>query len=318
MESLSNGETHYEVLDLPPEATRDEIRDSYRRLIGELGGGVKPGSELDTQRGLLREALEVLNHPMRRAAYDRRIGSSPGSDEHISLEDIKNEEPLRLSTAEEARAMRPEVPGINERARAAADAVARSYELRKQEASRVRVEEPQAELPPANVGDLAPSPERYPVVEVNGAERLTRFEDGEREMISQELPGDEQVLEVISGSSAVTRLASRYQALRERGRKSRIMGLASEVGEGVLASGEFDGGVFIQLRESLGASLEDIVEITKINKRYLTALEENDYGTLPGATYVKGFVGQYAEALGLDASEVAAKYMKGYRQMESN
>ena len=318
MESLSNGETHYEVLDLPPEATRDEIRDSYRRLIGELGGGVKPGNELDTQRGRLREALEVLNHPMRRAAYDRRIGASPGGDEHISLEDIKNEEPIRLSTAEEARAMRPEVPGINERARAAADAVALSYELRKQEASRSKVEESQAEPPSARSGAVMPTLEGYPVVEVNGTERMTRFEDVEREVISQELPGDEQVLEVISGSSAVTRLASRYQALKEGGRKSRIMGQASDVGEGVLASGEFDGGVFIQLRESLGASLEDIVEITKINKRYLTALEENDYGTLPGATYVKGFVGQYAEALGLDASEVAIKYMEGYRQMESN
>src|ERR671932_562260 len=39
---------------------------------------------------------------------------------------------------------------------------------------------------------------------------------------------------------------------------------------------------------------------TKIRARYIRALEEEDFGVLPGATYTKGFLRAYADYLGLD------------------
>src|SRR5919202_3969536 len=39
---------------------------------------------------------------------------------------------------------------------------------------------------------------------------------------------------------------------------------------------------------------------TKIRARYVRALEDEDFGVLPGATYTKGFLRAYAEYLGLD------------------
>src|SRR5918911_91689 len=39
---------------------------------------------------------------------------------------------------------------------------------------------------------------------------------------------------------------------------------------------------------------------TKIRARYIRALEDEDFGVLPGATYTKGFLRAYAEYLGLD------------------
>jgi cytoskeletal protein RodZ len=77
---------------------------------------------------------------------------------------------------------------------------------------------------------------------------------------------------------------------------------------------QFDGAVFARLRESVGASLEEIVQITKIKKGYLVALEQNNYDALPGAAYVRGFVGQYAQALGLDTPAVVDSYMARYRR----
>ena len=302
MDSLSCDVTHYQVLDLPPDATRDEIRDSYRRLILDGTGTLGVSEALETGRGRLREALEVLNHPMRRAAYDRSIGVAGGAVESVSLEDIRNAEPPRLSTAEEARAGRLGLPEINDRARAAADAVARSYELRKQDAAAERALKLEAELE-LSEGPGAPVHFEAPVVE-EGREQLPAL-GAEFEEIGAE-------------SLAANQIASRFQIFKEQGRRLRVMDLDPGLGEELRASGEFDGEVFTRLRERLGASLEDIVEITKINKRYLMAVEENDYGTLPGATYVKGFVGQYAEALGLDAAEVSANYMKRYHQMLSN
>jgi flagellar biosynthesis protein FlhG len=77
---------------------------------------------------------------------------------------------------------------------------------------------------------------------------------------------------------------------------------------------EFSGSLLRRLRESADASLDDVADITKISKRYLHALEENDFDTLPAAVYVRGFVSEYARALGLDSKTVSKSYMSLYRR----
>jgi len=49
-------------------------------------------------------------------------------------------------------------------------------------------------------------------------------------------------------------------------------------------------------------------DTTKIRVRYIQALEEEDYGVLPGATYVKGYLRTYAKQLGLDPDEIITLY----------
>jgi cytoskeleton protein RodZ len=62
-------------------------------------------------------------------------------------------------------------------------------------------------------------------------------------------------------------------------------------------------------RESLGLSLDEVQERTKIRKRYLIALENGDWSILPGNVYGRGFVRSYAEVLGLDGLELLQKYL---------
>ena len=64
-------------------------------------------------------------------------------------------------------------------------------------------------------------------------------------------------------------------------------------------------------RESLGLTVEDIEERTKIRKRYIEALESGQWDVLPGRVYARGFVRSYAEVLGLDGSELLEKYVDG-------
>jgi cytoskeleton protein RodZ len=59
-------------------------------------------------------------------------------------------------------------------------------------------------------------------------------------------------------------------------------------------------------REAKGLTLEQIEEVTRIRRRYLQALEEEDFGQLPGEVFVRGFLRNYALALGLDPEEVLA------------
>ena len=59
-----------------------------------------------------------------------------------------------------------------------------------------------------------------------------------------------------------------------------------------------------EARLSKGYSLDDLQEITKIQKRYLMGIEEGNYSMMPGSFYVRAFIKQYAEAVGLNAEEL--------------
>lgn len=61
-------------------------------------------------------------------------------------------------------------------------------------------------------------------------------------------------------------------------------------------------------RVAKGISLEQAEEDTKIRKRYLQALEDEDYSILPGMVYAKGFLRNYASYLGLNQEEIMIEY----------
>jgi transcriptional regulator with XRE-family HTH domain len=63
-----------------------------------------------------------------------------------------------------------------------------------------------------------------------------------------------------------------------------------------------------QARTAKGFTLDDLQSITKIQKRYLTGIENEDYSMMPGSFYVRAFIKQYAEAVGLDPDEMLAMY----------
>jgi len=59
----------------------------------------------------------------------------------------------------------------------------------------------------------------------------------------------------------------------------------------------------------------DIAEVetaTKIRAKYLRALENDEFGLLPGSTFVKTFLRTYAEYLGLDATLLVEEYRVHY------
>lgn len=62
-------------------------------------------------------------------------------------------------------------------------------------------------------------------------------------------------------------------------------------------------------RQTLKLSLGEVEVATKIRGKYLIEIESGDYSKLPNDIYVRGFVFNYAKHLGLDAEEVAQRYM---------
>ena len=58
--------------------------------------------------------------------------------------------------------------------------------------------------------------------------------------------------------------------------------------------------------------LSEIEQATKIRARYLQALEEESFDALPAQAYVKGFLRNYAEYLGLDGQLYVDEYNSRY------
>lgn len=60
-------------------------------------------------------------------------------------------------------------------------------------------------------------------------------------------------------------------------------------------------GVLLQVaREGRGLSVSDIAQALKLGQRQVEALERDDWSGLPGTTFIRGFVRNYARLVGLD------------------
>lgn len=63
-----------------------------------------------------------------------------------------------------------------------------------------------------------------------------------------------------------------------------------------------------EARIAKGYSLEDLQDVTKIQKRYLAGIEEGNHSMMPGPFYVRAFIKQYAEAVGLNSDELLEQH----------
>ena len=62
-------------------------------------------------------------------------------------------------------------------------------------------------------------------------------------------------------------------------------------------------------RELRQVGLREIAEATKINRRYLEALERNDFTDLPGGLFNRSFVRAYCKTIGIDDEAMVNAYL---------
>ena len=70
------------------------------------------------------------------------------------------------------------------------------------------------------------------------------------------------------------------------------------------------------IREHLGISLQDIALRTRIHLPYLQYIEEDRIEKLPHEVYLRGYLAQYAQVMGLDASRVVQGYLKNHSEKQ--
>lgn len=63
-----------------------------------------------------------------------------------------------------------------------------------------------------------------------------------------------------------------------------------------------------------GYTLNTLQQMTKIQKKYLVAIEEGKFSEMPGNFYARAFVKQYADMVGLDGDELLLEYQDELEQ----
>lgn len=65
-----------------------------------------------------------------------------------------------------------------------------------------------------------------------------------------------------------------------------------------------------EARVEKGYTLNTLQQMTKIQKKYLQAIEEGQYEEVPGTFYVRAFVKQYADMVGLNGEELLEEFQE--------
>lgn len=77
------------------------------------------------------------------------------------------------------------------------------------------------------------------------------------------------------------------------------------------------GEILISARKEKKLSIQDIVKATKIEAKYIKALENNDFQKLPSSTFTKGFIRNYAIQIDIPPDELIAVFRRDYHLPQS-
>jgi flagellar biosynthesis protein FlhG len=120
-------------------------------------------------------------------------------------------------------------------------------------------------------------------------------------------------------------LARAVRAAAQSGRRPGLPGGGAAQGQGrgvddrpdspepiVDLGDEVTGPLLRKLREARGVELADISQRTKISERHLRAIEDERFGDMPAAVYVRGYVMEYARSLRIDPQRAAESYLRRF------
>lgn len=76
------------------------------------------------------------------------------------------------------------------------------------------------------------------------------------------------------------------------------------------------GQIISQARQKRSLSLEQLSSLTKIDSKYIEALEKDDYQSLPSETFAKGFIRNLCQRLDLNPNELVAIFRRDFKNPE--
>lgn len=245
--TFSSETSLYDILDIRPDASPQEVREAYLRTKAAYGKDsvalytLIGADERESMLSQIQNAYETLSNEDRRREYDRRHG-------HLESDaDARLDAPVRAPTSQKIISI-DRVPPMESSPDSESMLVAPATDFG-------RAPEPS----PPSAGGPAPVP---------AAPAQSRPDSALAQEISQEV--------------------------------------------------EWKGGFLRRVREARRISIEEMSSTTKVGKNYLQAIEEENFGKLPAAVFLRGFITQVAKTLRLPHDQVVAAYMARYQQSRAD
>lgn len=267
----------YEVLGLSANASPSEVIKAYERILGEIETdylalySMVDDAELAGRRRKVQLAFDTLTDPGKRATYDGDDAKYPS----LTVQSPDGVAPSRHS------------------------AVATPFSSAESSMSHTASVAVEQEID----GMLLPEKHNFAVVPKEEQSPATPATDPQHRAAQRALH------QTMGDVDTATSNASTPTATTSDSGTLNTPGLTRERLAELTVDREFSGALLRTLRETAGVSLDDMATTTKISKRYLRAIEADDYATLPAKVYTNGFVTQYARVLGLDAVRVAKSFL---------
>ena len=274
--------TFYEILLVPPDADAQLLQHAYEQTLSTLSKRLRATRQrgidtigLEDERVALEEAWRVLSSPVRRARYDRFL---------LLAEERPAQEADELWTRVSPALLDP-----------AAEATLQLVQL----------------LTHLPVGDLPSRPKAAPATAAPA-----------RPVVKPNLAPAPAPAPPAAGKAAPAGPA-RTATAKVPPPKPAVGGriVVPEPPEGPAPAPPSDdlptmvfelgysGALVRRLREAKGLSLGDVAASTRIAKRYLEAIEADEFSRLPAATFVRGYLRSLARLLEVDPERLSGGYL---------
>lgn len=318
---IENMKDYYRILDIPFNADTKEIEKAYQRLKTLITKNsvslysILPSSEKDTFLTDIEEAYRTLSDPYKRSNYDLFL-----KGENVSTTSDRNSDfakQLSFGFAREAFTYldytRKSEQIYNETIRR----INNDYLIRSEGISIKIIEE-------ENIKEEEEKTESQNVIqEVNIPATLSVQEEEKRptkEVEEIPRPVEKEVTEeVVSNTEENVRIdePTTITNINTEPVKSEDINTESAKSDEknttppivVDENSEFSGSFLRQIRESMGISIKDIAQTTKISISNIRYLEDEDYQNLPALVYIKGYLAQIAKCLNLRPDLVVRSYI---------
>ena len=347
--TVSEEPTLYDVLEVDPESSIDELRAAVERARETYGPesvavyALVDEGQIEELRAKLDEAEEVLLDPVRRVAYDRSIGrlapatlwAEDDDDEdgaplppvqpgpHARAGDLDLEAADDDEEVEEEEDEPPRQQAFALDVGEASGTFGRTADTEKPAGTPARPEAllsgdwaaavPSDARPPAAPPRAAPPATPEPIAEepVEEEERSTLPPSlGLRVKPAAQVPEPEEEEELPAAPPPLPPAAPLAPA-PVAAPPERPPELPSRP-RGKLeipSDAEFNGELLRRVRESYGLSLQQVAERTRITRIHLENVEADRYDHLPATVYLRGILVNLARELRLDPARVSKTYL---------
>jgi len=305
----------YEVLDVPPNATAQDIEDAYERAIALIEGRAVGGYlmldpvAIQAAREDVETAYLVLSDEVERARFDAEQGhdSAEGEPEagdeyaepQVDDDTVSAGAADTLITPAPAEELAADPADVDKPPAPAPDKVDRYASGLPRRALKILA----PTLPPMPAAD-APStpPERKSMLPIQAPVEDTVDDVPPTKVQSDPAPEAKPKAEAKREPPPSSREVGEVHVFLRRN-------VDDDISDMVKAENEINGSVLRRVREARGVSIEELSEQTKVSKSVLRAIEGHDFDALPARVYLRGFLTQVARVLRVDKKRVADGYL---------